>query len=189
MSFFASRIAVGRFFIKERRLELAHPLVVWWEGEALLHLARGVDFEELGGVIEDGLLGFLLRVVPRFAAELAEVRVPLADADVAGDEEALLQRDVELCAFGKREHEHVFGADGFEFLVAGDAVLKVDDVVALDELGEVNLLALRGLALALESGAASAIVPVSAKELRVANDGNLPRGECEAARENADDEA
>ena len=91
-----------------------------------------VQLEELLGQVVDGLLDPLLRAQPVGAAQPAEGRV-LA-ARVAADPGDLLHRDVDPVAAGEAQLEVVTFLAGSaapeHLLVAGDAVVDVDDEVA-----------------------------------------------------------
>ena len=92
----------------------------------------GVELEELLGQVVDGPLDPLLRPDPVGPAEPAELG-PLA-ARVAADPLDLLDRDVDPVALGEAQLEVVAllagPAAAEHLLVAGDAVVDVDDEVA-----------------------------------------------------------
>lgn len=112
-----------------------------------------------------------------------------ADADVARDEVALLQRHVELRALGKFQHEHVLVVrEPAQLLEARDAVLQMNDEFAFDQLAEINLRTAHDFTRTLQRDASRARVAVAAKEFRIAEHGDLPRRKCKAAPERADGE-
>ena len=76
------RELVRRFLVGERRLELRLPVGVGREGEAGLRLAHGLQLDHLAGQVEDGRLHLVLAVLPAGAAELRQLRIGLAAADV-----------------------------------------------------------------------------------------------------------
>ena len=106
----------------ERVLELALPGRVGPEGEALGGLPRGVELDQLGGDLADGLAGPALALGPVGAAE--PVEAGLLAADVAGHLVEAVGRDVEPCR-RRRVLEH-------EVLALAPCTLRVHH---LDEAG------------------------------------------------------
>ena len=125
---------VGRLLVREARLHLGLPRRVGREGVALRVGPRRVQLEQLLGEVRDGLPDPLLRLQPLGAAELAQLRV--LGAAVARDPGDLLDRDEDLVAAGEAQLEVVavlalgVVAAPEHPLVAGDAVVDVDDEVA-----------------------------------------------------------
>ncbi len=123
---------VDRLLVWERRLHLGLPRRVLGVGVAPRVRARRVQREELLGQVVDGLADTLLGAQPVRAAELGQRR-PLA-ARVAGDPPDLLDRDEDPVAARERQLEVVAvlarPAAPEHLLVAGDAVVDVDDQVA-----------------------------------------------------------
>ena len=123
---------VDGLLVRERGLHLRLPRRVGREGVALAPAARRVEREQLLGEVRDGLADALLRPQPLRAAELGERRA-LA-ARVARDPRDLLDRDVDPVAARERQLEVVallaVAAAPEHLLVAGDAVVDVDDEVA-----------------------------------------------------------
>ena len=109
-----------------------------------LGLACGLDAQQFGGEVDGGALGGLAGLFPAARADAAELRLGLAEADVAADQMRLLQRHVQrdlVVEFQRDDLAQALG--GVEFrqpAVERDAVLQVDDEVALDEFGEVEQL-------------------------------------------------
>ena len=123
---------VDRLLVRERRLHLGLPRRVGRERVAPRVGARGVQREQLLGEVVDRLADALLGAQPLGPAEPRQGR-SLA-ARVAADPADLLDRDEDPVAAGERQLEVVAilaGAAAAEhLLVAGDAVIDVDDEVA-----------------------------------------------------------
>ena len=125
---------VRRLLVGERRLHLGLPGRVPAERVAGGPAAGRVELEELVGEIRHRLPDTLLRPQPLGPTELRELR-PLGTA-VARDPGDLLDRDEDLVAGGEAQLEVVailalaFVAAAQHPLVAGDAVVDVDDEVA-----------------------------------------------------------
>ena len=129
-----ARSLVGRLLVGEARLHLLLPRRVRRVGDALDARPGRVELEQLVGEVRDGLLDALLRPQPLGPAELREVRV--LGAAVARDPVDLLDRNEDLVGAGEAQLEVVavlaLGpiAATEHLLVAGDAVVDVDDEVA-----------------------------------------------------------
>jgi hypothetical protein len=100
--------------------------------------------EQLGGEVERGALGGGARLLPAAAADAAELRPGLGQADIAADEVRLLQRDVQRHLVVEFQRDDLADARGGvelgEAAIDGDAVLEVDDEVALHQFREVEQL-------------------------------------------------
>ena len=127
---------VGRLLVRERRFELGLPWRVGREGVAASVRSGRVQVEQLLRQVADRLADPLLRPQPVGATELRQGRV-LA-ARVARDAGDLLDRDEDPVAGRERQLEEVAVVAGpaaatKHLLVAGDAVVDVDDQVARAE--------------------------------------------------------
>ncbi len=126
---------VQRFLVRERGLDLLLPRGVRRVSEAGRGGASGVDLEKLFGEVGDRALDPLLGAEPLRAAELGERRV-LA-ARVAADAIDLLDRQEDLVGAGEAQLQVVAlltgGAAPEHPLIAGDAVVDVDDEIALGQ--------------------------------------------------------
>ena len=105
--------------------------------------ARGVEVDQLAGELVRGLARAGLEVLPRLAAELAEVdAVGAGRAEVAADLVQLIGREEDLVVAAVEQRQVVAGdaGDGLgvEAVKARDAVVFVDDDVADGEVGEVR---------------------------------------------------
>ena len=183
---------VGGLSVDEGVLELQLPLGVGRVRVGFVDLALCLHAEELRGVVEDRLLCGGLGLFPARAAELVEWRRVLPRADIARDQVRLFERDVEARLIGVFEDEHfLFGIRSIvahldESLVARDAVVEVDDQVALAELAEIGLGASRGgVLLAVEKPSRTGLL-VASEELGVGDDGELGRLDGEAVVEVAE---
>ena len=135
---------VGRLLVGERGLELGHPVAVLGRvGDPRLAGARGLDVDQLGGEVDDGLGHALLLLLPGRRADLRERRLALAAADVLLHQVDLGDRDVELRPLGELEEERLLGVvgrrlaiDQLQAAIAGDPVVDVDDQVALVQVEE-----------------------------------------------------
>ena len=124
---------VDGLLVREARLHLGLPRRVGGVGIAGRVGTGGVEREELLGEVRDRVPDALLRAQPLRAAQLRQLRA-LA-ARVAGDTGDLLDRDEDPVARGEADLEIVAlialaGAAPEHPLVAGDAVVDVDDEVA-----------------------------------------------------------
>ena len=126
--------------VGEGLFEFALPGGVWGEGEAWDGLAVGLEFEEIGGEVLDGVGDFVFLFLPGGGAEACERGAAGAGADVLVDEVDFRGGEMEEGLVGEFEGEEFLVAvvvgDGFEAAEAGDAVLDVDDQVAGFEVGE-----------------------------------------------------
>lgn len=133
---------VGGFLEGEGVFKFFLPEVVFGEGVALGLVAFCVEAEELGGVVEGGGLGGAAGFGPGFTADFAEFGGGFGEADVAGEEVGLREGDVEGHGVGELDGEDFAGAvGGLEGDVSteeADAVLEVDEGVAVGEFGEVE---------------------------------------------------
>ena len=143
---------------RERVLHLALPRSVGAEGAAGRGLPLGVELDELGGDLADGLAGLTLGVLPVGTAHLGQRRC-LA-ADVAAELAERLHRHVEpvagRAALAGRVLDHQVLAPRGAVAAAhlpldhldepADAVLVVDDQVAGLEGERVDLVAALGVA-------------------------------------------
>src|SRR5262245_11008856 len=102
-----------------------------------------MDAQKLSGVVKDSLLRALRRPGPLSVAEVRQLRVLLAYTDIARNEIALLEGNVEARFFRELQHEHflnrVTPRNALHTLVAGDSVFQVDNQFAVDEFAEINL--------------------------------------------------
>jgi len=153
---------VGRFLEEEGALELALPGNVAREGVAGQGLAGGLDGEQVAGDIPHSLFGPGLGVGPARAAQRVERRARFARADVFADQvrfgdrheqpgrllAGLVRRIFKNQAFraGARGHAGAVDRPGagarrrnLQTEVAANAVLDVNHVVALLQLGEINV--------------------------------------------------
>ncbi len=126
---------VDGLLVREGRLHLGLPGRVGHERVALRVGTRGVQREEFLGEVVDGLADPLLRPEPLRPAQLGQGR-PLP-ARVARDAPDLLDRDEDAIATREGQLEVVTVLAGTapsqHLLVAGDAVVDVDDQVAWRE--------------------------------------------------------
>jgi hypothetical protein len=126
---------VERFLVRERRLDFLLPGRVGRVGEAGGSGPSGVDLEQLFGEVGDGALDPLLGPEPLGPAQLGQ-RGVLA-ARVAADAVDLLHGQEDLVCAGEAQLQVVAliagGAAAKHPLVAGDAVIDVDDEVALGQ--------------------------------------------------------
>ncbi len=133
-------LVVG-LLVDERVLELALPLGVGREGVAVFARARGVELEQLGGVVLDRALRAALHLRPARAAEHVEPRHVAVGADELRDQVRLGDRHVDLRLLGVLDPEkllvRILARQRHDTEVAADAVVDVHDVVAGLDLGEV----------------------------------------------------
>jgi hypothetical protein len=128
---------VGGFLEGEGVLKFAEPEVVVGEGVTLRLITRGVEAEELCGVIEGGGLGGLTGFCPGLATDFAEFGGGFTEPDVARKEVGFREGDVEghpVCKFYGEDFAGTVG--GFELNVSAeeaDPVLKVNEGVAVGE--------------------------------------------------------
>jgi len=151
----------------------------------------GVNAEEAARIIHDGFLRALFGARPFAVAEDGKRRIPFSDADIAGKEVGLLERDIKSGVVGKLDDQDflrgiVAARDGTHAFVAANAVLEVDDELAIGEFAEVDLRAALRLASSAHGEAAGAGVPVTAEEFGVTKDGDFRRGKRETAGESTD---
>ena len=107
------RELVGRLLVGEGGLELGHPVAVLGRvGDARLAGARGLDVDQLGGEVDDGLGHPLLPLLPGRRADLRERRLALAAADVLLHEVDLGDRHVQLRPLGELEQQGLLGVVG-----------------------------------------------------------------------------
>ena len=145
MSRLIASIAVswsGVSSIGEGGLELGHPVAVLGRvGDPRLAGARGLDVDQLGGQVDDRLGHPLLPLLPGRRADLRERGLGLAAADVLLHQVDLGDRHVQLRPLGELEEQRLLGVlvrlvDELQPAVAGDAVVDVDDQVALVQVEE-----------------------------------------------------
>ena len=77
-----------------RHFEFALPWGVWGEGVSGLAGACGLDREQFGGEIADGVLGLFAGLAPAGSRERVELRARLAGPDIFADEMSLGDRDI-----------------------------------------------------------------------------------------------
>ncbi len=179
---------VGRLRVREGVLQLALPGGVRAEGVAGCRHPRGVQLDEVGGDLLDGLLGARLGLGPVGAAE--PVQGGGLAAHVLGDLLQLVGGDVEavagLAALGGGVlDEEVFAGGALDRAlhhldVAAHAVLLVDDEVARFEGERVD-----GLAAAGRHPGAVLAGRLLAGEVGLGEDGELERRVDEAVVEGA----
>ena len=135
---------VGGFGEGERRLEFALPGRIGRERVPGLGGAPGLDFQQLRGQIQRGPLGGGPGLLPAAGADAAQLRARPGQADIPRDQVRFLQRHVQRDLVVEFEGDDLAQAvarlDFGQAAVEGDAVLQMDDEVALDELGEVEQL-------------------------------------------------
>ena len=128
--------------IRKGGLELGHPVAVLGGiGKPRLAGALGLDVEQLLGQVDDGLGHPLLPLLPGRRADLRERRLRLAAADVLLHQVDLGDRHVQLGSLGKLEEQGLLGVlgrlvDEVQAAIPGDAVVDVDDQVALVQVEE-----------------------------------------------------
>ena len=130
----------GGLRVGEGGLEVAQPVRVGREGEAVAAAALGVEVEQLARELLGRAPGARLHRLPARAAELGERRVLAAGADVARDLRELVDRHEDLVRALELEVE-VVARDvgdrlGVEAGEAREAVVLVDDDVARAQVGE-----------------------------------------------------
>ena len=101
----------------------------------------GRDLDQLAGQLADALLDLGLAGLPADAAQLVELHL-LVGVAVAGEDVEVLDRDEQLVAAGVDQLQAVVrGAADLQRLQpleAADAVLGMDDVVALAQCGDAS---------------------------------------------------
>ena len=149
---------IARVLVEERRFHLLLPAGVGRKGVTLGHLAAGVELEEFGGDLADGLLGAGTQILPALPADAVHRRrlCPLRAADPP------LQQIEPVHGHAQELRARVFDQNRLDLLAtdgdmlepakAADAVVHVHDRVPRGELRD-----------ALErSGAAKAAPPANA---------------------------
>ena len=112
-------------------------------------VALRLHTEQLRGIIHHRFLRGDFRPFPARAAENVERGMPLTHADVLGHEIGLLDRHVELALLGELKHEHLGcrgsfarAGQGCDSFVECEAMVEVDNVIAVCDFGEVERLRL-----------------------------------------------
>ena len=103
------RHLVGRLLVGEGGLELGLPVGVGRERVAGDGLADGLELDHLGGHVADRLGDLLLLATPTRAAELRQLRLRLAPADVLLHQVDPRRRDVQEHAVAELEDQVLFG--------------------------------------------------------------------------------
>ena len=147
---------IVRFLVYERRLKLALPRGVLAKGMAALGLAHGLDSQQFRSQIAHGFLGLFLCFFPTFTAQRVERRISLARADVFTDQMSLAHRHIQLgrrivgIACGILDHNALVPAviralfrtgkrHYFHAEIPPNAVLHMHHIIALLQLGEVDV--------------------------------------------------
>ena len=138
---------IGRLAKRKRMLEFALPFCVGAEGVAELRFALRLDGQHLAGVIENRSRGVGFRARPFRIRERTERWRFFPDADVAGNEIGLLQRNVETRFVGKLQRQHFLLAAAdrrhfHELEETAHAVLEVNHEIAFVQFAEIDLRAI-----------------------------------------------
>jgi hypothetical protein len=135
---------VARFGVRKRSLEFLLPIVVSGEGMTGLRLARSVDAKEFRREVDRGPFGCLPRFLPATGADPAKLRAGFAQTDVAADQMRFLQGHVQrdlIVELQRDDFPHALcGVEFREAAEQRDAVLEMNDEVALHELGKIKQL-------------------------------------------------
>src|SRR6202040_813269 len=136
-----------RCFAKwKRMLKLGLPLRVGTERVTGMRFTFSLEGEHFASVVENGGGGVFLCARPFCIAKRAERRRLFADTDVARNEIGLFERHIKFRFIGEFENQNVFRSilrrEFFKSEEPSDAMLEMDNKVALVQFTEINLRAM-----------------------------------------------